>query len=57
MSFIDEYINKKIKQNPKLEKEFAQADHDLKAAVMTKNGQKVLYAILIHLVKHQDFIG
>ncbi|NRN73433.1 hypothetical protein IMAU80627_01987 [Lactobacillus helveticus] len=37
MSFIDKHINKKIKQNPKLEKEFEQTDHDLKAAVMTEN--------------------
>ena len=37
MSFIDEYINRKIKQNSKLEKEFEQIDHDLKAAVMTEN--------------------
>lgn len=30
MSFIDSYIDKKIEQNPKLEKEFVQADLDLK---------------------------
>lgn len=36
MSFIDKHINKKIKQNPKLEKEFEQ-NEILKIGNLTRN--------------------
>lgn len=37
MSFIDKYIDKKIKEDPSLEKEFAQTDLNLNAAVMVRD--------------------
>lgn len=36
MSFIDNYINKKIKEDPKLAKGFEQEDLNLNAAVMVR---------------------
>lgn len=37
MSFIDKYIDKKIKEDPSLEKEFAQTDLNLNASVMVRD--------------------
>ena len=37
MSFIDKYIDKKIKEDPSLEKEFAQTDLNLNASVIVRN--------------------
>lgn len=37
MSFIDNHINKKIKENPKLEKQFEQADLDLNSTVKVRD--------------------
>lgn len=37
MSFIDKYIDKKVKENPKLKKHFEQTDLNLNAAVIVRD--------------------